>query len=146
MEEPITSRSDLVVDATLTIDGSQLRYSASRSSGPGGQNVNKVNSKVTLKWSPDRCEALDEAWRRRFINAYGTRINRDGDLVLQCDEHRDWSKNLSAIRERLGDMLMAVRHPPKKRKKTRPTLGSKRRRLEAKRQQSQKKRDRGTSW
>ena len=131
--------ADLFVNSRLTIADSELTISAARSSGPGGQNVNKVNSKVTLKWSPERCAALDSAWRRRFAARYGNRINNDGEVVLQSEKFRDRPRNLGDVRQKLVDMLLQCQHAPKKRKPTRPSLASQRRRLDQKKRQSQKK-------
>lgn len=137
------SSGDLYINPRLTIAASELEFSQARSSGPGGQNVNKVNSKVTLRWSPEKCERLDPAWRRRFASRYGNRMTREGEVVLQSDRYRDRVRNLADVRQRLVDMLLDCQAPPKKRKATRPTLGSQKRRLETKRQQSEKKARRG---
>ncbi|KAA5546174.1 aminoacyl-tRNA hydrolase [Roseiconus nitratireducens] len=131
--------SDLYVSQKLTIPANELNTTASRSSGPGGQNVNKVNSKITLRWSPHESAVIDPAWRDRFVERFANRINREGELVLHSDRFRDQAQNLSDVRYRLTEMLLEVRRPPKRRKKTRPTKGSLRRRREAKTQLSQKK-------
>ncbi|MEM6690395.1 MAG: alternative ribosome rescue aminoacyl-tRNA hydrolase ArfB [Planctomycetota bacterium] len=141
-----TTASDLFVHATLTIPAKDLRYSASRSSGPGGQNVNKVNSKVTLKWNPTQSIEIPNGWKERFKARFAGRINREGDFVLQCDEYRDWHRNLMTIRFRLKSMLLETRLAPKKRRPTKPSRASQRRRLDAKKRHSQKKRERGQSW
>ncbi|NND97433.1 MAG: aminoacyl-tRNA hydrolase [Pirellulaceae bacterium] len=134
--------ADLFINTRLTIADSELEILSARSSGPGGQNVNKVNSKVTLRWSPRQCPGLSEAWRRRFVTRYANRINREGQLVLHSDKHRDRPRNLTDVRQKLRDMLVETQSPPKKRKPTRPTKGSQRRRLENKAKQSQKKQNR----
>ena len=134
--------ADLYVNARLTIPSDEILISTARSSGPGGQNVNKVNSKVTLHWSPGNCSALRADWRRRFVAGYANRINREGQVVISSQQYRDQSRNLADARQRLVSMLLSCQSPPKSRKATRPTLGSKRRRLEQKRQQSQKKQNR----
>lgn len=132
--------SDLIVTRRFTIPESALSWSATRSSGPGGQNVNKVNSKVTLRWKPTALPGFDEGWRERFQTRFANRINREGELVLHSDVTRDQARNLADARTRLVTMLLQCRFPPKTRKKTRPTLGSKKRRVEGKRRLSQKKR------
>ena len=134
--------ADLYVNSRLTIPNEEISVSTARSSGPGGQNVNKVNSKVTLHWSPTDCQLLRDDWRQRFIARYGNRINREGQLVLYSQQYRDQSRNLADARKKLVTMLLSCQTAQKTRKKTRPTLGSKRRRLEKKRQQSQKKQNR----
>ncbi|MCM2371325.1 alternative ribosome rescue aminoacyl-tRNA hydrolase ArfB [Aporhodopirellula aestuarii] len=135
--------SDLHVTKRFTIPEAELSWSATRSSGPGGQNVNKVNSKVTLRWKPKTQIGFDDAWRQRFESRFSTRINREGELVLHSDKTRDQIRNLADARSRLVAMLLECRVPPKTRTPTRPTLGSKKRRVEGKRRQSQKKRLRG---
>ncbi len=138
--------ADLFVNTRLTITDKELVVNAARSSGPGGQNVNKVNSKITLRWNPSRCAELSDGWRGRFVARYASRINRLGELVLHSEKYRDQSRNLSDARGKLVEMLLECHSPPKRRKKTRPTLGSKKRRLDSKRQKSEKKQNRGKSW
>ncbi|MEM6472920.1 MAG: alternative ribosome rescue aminoacyl-tRNA hydrolase ArfB [Planctomycetota bacterium] len=123
-----------------------MTTTATRSSGPGGQNVNKVNSKITLRWSPKASTVIDEAWRGRFIARFGSRLTRDGELVLQSGRHRDQPQNLADVRSRLVSMLLSCREPAKPRKKTRPTAGSRRRRREAKTRQSEKKQSRNVRF
>lgn len=135
--------SDLNITKRFTIPGSELLWSASRSSGPGGQNVNKVNSKVTLRWKPGVQPGFDEGWQHRFVSRFSTRINREGELVLHSDRTRDQFRNLADARSRLVAMLLECRVPPKTRTPSRPTLGSKKRRIEGKRRLSEKKRLRG---
>lgn len=131
--------SDLFVNSRLTIPDRELTVTAARSSGPGGQNVNKVNSKVTLRWSPEASSQMDAAWQRRFLARYGNRVNRDGQLVLHSDQYRDQIRNLADVRSKLVSMLLECQAAPKARKKTRPTKGSQKRRLKQKRQHAEKK-------
>lgn len=134
--------SDLYVNSRLTISDKEISITAARSSGPGGQNVNKVNSKITLRWSPQLCQELDPAWRRRFVSRYATRINREGELIIHSERYRDQSRNLADARQKLVQMLLDCQSPPKNRKATRPTRASQRRRLDQKRRLSQKKQNR----
>jgi ribosome-associated protein len=134
--------SDLYVNSRLTILAQEITITAARSSGPGGQNVNKVNSKVTLRWAPSRCDRMDPAWRRRFEARYGGRINRDGELVLHSEQYRDQSRNRSDVRQKLVEMLLGCQSAPKRRIATRPSRASQRRRLDQKGRQSQKKQSR----
>lgn len=133
---------DLYINPRLTIPDKDLSISAVRSSGPGGQNVNKVNSKVTIRWSPGGCVEMPEDWRKRLMARYANRINREGELVLHSDKYRDQGRNIADVRQRLVDMLLDCQAAPRRRKLTSPTLGSQRRRLEHKKQQSQKKQNR----
>ncbi len=134
---------NLVINRRLTIPASQLSVSFARSSGPGGQNVNKVNSKVTLRWQIRDQPLISNAWRHRFMEAFGTRVNVRGELVVSSEQYRDQPRNLEDCREKMATMLRQVQSPPTIRKKTKPTLGSKRRRLDAKKKQGEKKRLRG---
>ncbi|MEM1228484.1 MAG: alternative ribosome rescue aminoacyl-tRNA hydrolase ArfB [Planctomycetota bacterium] len=134
--------ADLRITGSFVIPTSELQWSAARSGGPGGQNVNKVNSKITLRWKLKTSPGFSTDWRRRFEMAHANQINREGEIVLHSDATRDQSRNLNDARDRLKRWLLACRFPPKKRMATRPTLGSKRRRLDHKKQQSQKKQNR----
>lgn len=137
---------DLYVNHRLTIAEKEIGVTTARSSGPGGQNVNKVNSKVTLHWSPADCEALDPAWRRRFVARYSNRINRDGQMVIHSDKYRDQGRNLADARKKLAEMLLECQQPPTPRKATKPSRSSQRRRMDAKTRQGQKKRGRSGAW
>ncbi|NLY00846.1 MAG: aminoacyl-tRNA hydrolase [Rhodopirellula sp.] len=129
----------LVVDSRIQIPLSEFQFTFSRSSGPGGQNVNKVNTKATLRWPVAASPALPDDVRERFVARYRKRITTEGDLVLTSQRFRDAGRNAGDCVEKLRQMLLETALPPKKRKRTRPSAGSVRRRLEDKRQQSQKK-------
>jgi ribosome-associated protein len=131
--------ADLYVNSRLTIAEKEITITAARSSGPGGQNVNKVNTKITLRWSPSQCPELNSSWCRRFVTRHGNRINREGELVLHSEQYRDQGRNLADVRQKLVDMLLECQSAPKPRKATRPTRASQRRRLDQKSRQSQKK-------
>ncbi len=130
---------DLVVNGRLTIPAGQLQASFSRSSGPGGQNVNKVNSRASLRWQVVDQPLLPPDWRQRLVARNGGRITRDGELLLSSDRYRDQPRNLDDCRQRLAELLRDCAEPPVKRKKTRPSLASKQRRLDAKRRVGEKK-------
>ncbi len=120
----------------------EIEFQMSRSSGPGGQNVNKVNSKVTLRWRMAE-SAIDPGVKRRFAERYGGRITQGGEVIVQSDEFRDQSRNKEACLERLAEMIRTVLRPPKKRKKTKPSKGAKERRLGGKKKRSEVKSMRG---
>ncbi|MGB7343534.1 MAG: alternative ribosome rescue aminoacyl-tRNA hydrolase ArfB [Pirellulaceae bacterium] len=132
----------MYINARLTIPASEMEFLSARSSGPGGQNVNKVNTKVTLRWSPSGCANFPDAWRDRFVTRYQNRINREGQIVLHSEKYRDRPRNIEDARQKLADMLRETQMAPKKRRPTKPTKGSQRRRLDNKTKQSQKKQGR----
>jgi ribosome-associated protein len=132
----------LIVNDAITIPGTELRVSFARSAGPGGQNVNKVNTKAVLHWAMRTSEKLPPAVSGRFLARYANRINNEGELVLSCDEHREQARNLNACREKLRAMILSVLTPPRRRVKTRPTRASVERRIVSKQRQGEKKRSR----
>ena len=132
----------LVVNAEIVIPAVEMRMSFARSAGPGGQNVNKVNTKAILHWQAIATPSLPAPVRRRFLERYANRINNDGELVIAADEHREQSRNLHACYDRLRHMILAVLTPPRRRVKTRPSRGAIERRIKAKQRNSEKKQSR----
>ena len=132
----------LVINAQLTIPADELRFSFARSAGPGGQNVNKVNTKAVLRWAIGASAAIPAAVRERFVARFGNRVTSSGDVLIASDQHRHRARNIAECRERLRAMLLAVAAPPRRRRPTRPPRGANEARLKNKRQQAQKKRDR----
>jgi ribosome-associated protein len=129
----------LVVTNKIKIPLRELHFTFARSSGPGGQNVNKVNTKATLRWSVVDSPSISDPLRERFLKKYGRRINKEGDLLLTSQRFRDQGRNVADCLEKLRVMLVSTASPRKVRKKTKPTLAARRRRLEQKRAQSEKK-------
>jgi ribosome-associated protein len=115
---------------------------AAASGGPGGQRVNKVNTKAVLQWNVLESTSIPGTVRQRLMEANRRRINRDGVLVLTSQRFRDQGRNVADCLEKLRRMVLQATHVPKSRKLTRPTAASRRRRLENKRQQAAKKRRR----
>ena len=132
------------VNRKISIRLTEFKFSFARSPGPGGQNVNKVNSKAILKWSPAKCKSLPEAVRIRFIKKYANRINQENDFVISSHRFRDQGRNVADCLNKLRDLIILVAEPPKPRKQTRPTSGSVRRRLTEKKRQSDIKKSRRT--
>ena len=132
----------LFVDRRVTIPGDQLEWRAVRSSGPGGQNVNKVASKVELRFDLPGSEALTPAVKARLARLCKGRLDADGWLRIVDQSTRDQRRNLDAAREKLAELVRRALSPPKARKRTSPSAASRRRRLEQKRLQSGKKRSR----
>jgi ribosome-associated protein len=135
----------LVVNSRIQIDESEFVFSFTRSSGPGGQNVNKVNSKATLRWQPSSSAGLPPDVLERFLAGYSSRLTGDGEMLVSSQRFRDQGRNVQDCLDKLRGMLAAVAVPPKRRKKTRPSRGSIKRRLEQKRRTGDKKTDRGWS-
>jgi ribosome-associated protein len=109
-----------------------VQFSFSRSSGPGGQNVNKVNTKAELRVAVANLSGLDTGARQRLAGLAGQRLTKDGVLIITADTARSQESNRAAVLERLRELLIQAKHRPKPRRATRPTRGSKLRRLESK--------------
>jgi len=133
---------NLVIANNLTIPESELRFSFARSSGPGGQNVNKVSSKAILHFDVRNSPGLPVDVRARFLDRYASRVTKAGEVVIHSEEFRDQPKNIQACHDKLRDLILAVLKPPKKRRPTKPSRGSKVRRLKAKKARSQIKQGR----
>jgi ribosome-associated protein len=129
----------LIILGTVVIPSADLSWTAVRASGPGGQNVNKVASKVELRFDLDASRALSHDVKARLRQLAGSRIDATGHLLLTSQLTRDQSRNLEDARSKLADLVRSALTAPRKRKPTRPSLGSKRRRLEHKRKQGEKK-------
>lgn len=132
----------LVVSNQIEIPASELRFTFARSSGPGGQNVNKLNTKARLCWSLGASTALPVAVRQRLIERFGSRVNEGGDFIVTSDRHREQARNTRDCLEKLRAMILSVATPPKPRRRTKPSRGSVEARLRAKRRQSQRKQHR----
>ncbi len=122
----------------LRKDEIQIRFI--RSSGPGGQNVNKVSTAARLHFDVANSPSLPDDVRRRLTQLAGHRITEDGVLVITARKHRTQEQNRQEAIDRLTALIQQAMQKPKKRRKTKATLASKKRRLEAKRRRSLKKR------
>ena len=132
----------LYIREGVTIPGSELGVVASRSGGPGGQNVNKVASRVTLRWNVRTSAALDDERKRLVEERLASRLTVDGEIVIHADEHRSQHMNRESARARLAAMIRDALYLPPRRIPTRPTGGAKRRRLAGKKRRSEVKRGR----
>lgn len=129
----------LTINSRLQIPLLEFQFTFSRSSGPGGQNVNKVNSKAMLRWDATTSPSLVEPLRSRVLAALRSRLTLEGVLVIQSQRYRDAPRNVDDCLERLRTILRQAAAPVVPRRPTKPTRGSIRRRLQDKRQRSDKK-------
>ncbi len=129
----------LRISATISIPTDELKFTYSRSPGPGGQNVNKVNTKATLTWDLSVTTALPDDVLQRFKSQNRTRITRDDRFVTTSSRYRDQPRNANDCLGKLRQLLLKAIEKPKPRKPTKPTAGARRRRLDKKRKTSDKK-------
>ena len=130
----------LHVNDDLSIPLKEFHFSFSRSPGPGGQNVNKVNTKVTLRWDVVNSPSLTDEVRRRLMETNRRRINKEGVLILTSHRFRDQGRNVADALSKLSELIRLASQVPKPRKPTRPSRAAHRRRMESKRRTADKKR------
>jgi ribosome-associated protein len=122
----------LNITDTITLEDWELTEQFIRASGPGGQNVNKVSTAVELRFEAERSPNRPAAVKVRLRKLAGRRWTKEGALVIQVDETRSQARNREIARTRLAELIVKATERPKRRIPTKPTLGSKRRRLDAK--------------
>lgn len=133
---------DVRVGPRLTIPGDELSLQFTRSRGPGGQNVNKVESRVELRWSLADSRALRDADRRWLLNRLASQLTQDGELIVTSERYRTQARNRADATDKLADLVRQALIRPKARRATRPSRGSIQRRLDAKKQRGEVKRQR----
>jgi ribosome-associated protein len=134
----------LRINDRIAIPLAEFRWEFSRSGGPGGQNVNKVNSKVVLRWNPAVNTSLPAPVRERLLQSVANRLTQGGELLVTSQRTRDQAKNLADCLGKVRALVLAAVAPPKLRRPSRPTLASKVRRVETKVRRSATKRLRRT--
>ena len=133
---------DLRVTDAVVIPAAEIHEAASRSGGPGGQHVNRSRTRVTLRWNVRETTALDARQKSRVLRRLGARLTRRGHLVVHAGRHRSRAKNRTLARERLAELVRDALHVQRTRVPTRQSRAAKRRILDAKRRQSERKRAR----
>ena len=135
----------LIINSRIQIPLDEIEFTYTRSSGPGGQNVNKVNSKAVLRWAAMQSPSMPADVRNRFLARYKSKLTNEGELILTSQDYRDQGRNVADCLEKLRAMLLSVAVAPKTRRKTKPGKGAIERRLRDKKLASRKKNDRG-NW
>ncbi len=131
--------SVLTINSRIRIPHAEFEFSFARSGGPGGQNVNKVNSKAILRWPVAHSPALPDDVRARFLGRYRRRLTGQGEVIVTSQRYRDQGRNIADCLEKLHEMIAAVAARPTVRKRTKPSRAAVARRLEGKRHSSSKK-------
>lgn len=131
--------TEIRISPQVVIAPDELQWSFARSSGPGGQNVNKVATKATLRWVVADSVGVEPGVRERFAETYASRLTREGVLVLSSQRYRHQSRNVDDCIDRLRAMLASVVQPPKVRRRRRRSRSSIEARLRDKRQTSERK-------
>ncbi len=126
----------LEINANLHIPDDELHWTFVRSGGPGGQNVNKVASKAVLRWNAAGNTSLPVHVKARLVAVEKTRLTAEGDLLFTSQRFREQERNRQDCLEKLRALILRAARPPRPRKATRPTRGSRKARLQAKRQRS----------
>ena len=141
-QKPTDMKKMIEITKNISIRDDELIFRASRSAGPGGQNVNKVNTRITLFFDVANCESFSDTQKRRILSRLASRVDKEGQVRIVSQKFRTQSANRRAAIERLQQLLSDALKIKKVRKKTKVPYAAKQRRLEQKRQRSQLKQQR----
>jgi ribosome-associated protein len=133
---------DLRIDERITIPAAEISLAATRSSGPGGQHVNTADTRIQLRWNLAESRALTAADRDLAQRRLAARLTKEGELVLECDQHRSQRRNRAECLRRFAAILRDALRRPTPRKRTRPTRAARARRLADKRKRGEVKKAR----
>ncbi|HJP61667.1 MAG TPA: alternative ribosome rescue aminoacyl-tRNA hydrolase ArfB [Gemmatimonadaceae bacterium] len=139
---PSSLENSLFVSGSLSIPRAELDVRVSRSSGAGGQHVNKTSSRVEIFWNIDKSRAVTEEQRARLHEKLASRLTTEGNVRVVASDTRSQTRNRELAEQRLAELVARSLVVPRKRKPTKPTKAAKEARLDAKRRQSSKKRER----
>lgn len=126
----------------MKIIETELTFTFARSSGAGGQNVNKVNSKVTLIWDLENTKSINTFQKDRFLKKYSNFLNADGAIKIISQKYRTQKRNIVDAKEKLEEMLLTIKTPPKRRIDTKPTKSSVKKRIQNKKSKGEVKKNR----
>src|ERR1035437_29809 len=146
MEPRATFLPGIELGPGVWTDRDQLHFGFSRSSGPGGQNVNKVNTKTELRVNIESLHGMSDRARARLTTLLGSRLTGSREIVITADGERTQESNRRACLAKLRDFITTALHEPKIRRKTKPSRGAKMRRLEGKKRVSEKKKIRSARF
>lgn len=130
------------LEGGIVIPDDELAWTFARSGGPGGQNVNKVESKAQLRWRIADSTALAPEVMERLVAQQRNRLTADGELLVTSQVHRDQERNRQACIDKLAEMIESARLPPARRRPTRPSRSAREKRLTSKRKRSEVKENR----
>ncbi len=131
------------INKDISIEPGEIRFEFIRASGPGGQNVNKVSSAAQLRFDVKNSPSLPDEVRERLVNLAGSKITKDGELVIEAKRFRTQHQNRRDALDRFIKLIRQAAHRPKKRIKTQPSQAAIRERLQHKKQRSELKKQRG---
>jgi ribosome-associated protein len=134
------------MEKKLTIPYSEFEFNFVRSSGPGGQNVNKVNSKAVLRWNLKQSQSISEEICARLQEKLSAKLTEEGDLIVTSDRFRDQGRNREDAIEKFNSLIAQALHVPKKRKKTKQSYSSKLKAQQSNQRHSEKKKNRSFKY